>query len=362
MTSPLNKKLDQVEWGEFSFKSLFNNIKQGRRLKKEDQLPGNIPFVMSGVTNSGVVGYIRNPVARFPKNAITVDIFGNVFYRNYEFGAGDDTGVYWNDEITYSANTMLFFASAMSKSLEKKFSYGHKLRSSQSYDFTIRLPVKNTHIDFEFINSFVAELEAYLTVTGLKDFTLTEKERMALENLNRTTFKEFNALDIFDVKNTSNLLARDIIENSGTTPYLCASAENNAVSSFITYDSSLLNKGNCVFIGGKTFVVSYQKNDFYSNDSHNLALYLKDKQFAAENIFLGLVTCVKQSLGHKYSWGDSISNKKIQSDLLMLPVKNNQPDYESLETLIHAVKKLVIKDVVEYANNKIEATKTVINR
>lgn len=370
MTSPLNKKLDQVEWGEFSFKSLFNNIKQGRRLKKEDQLPGDIPFVMSGVTNSGVVSYIRNPVARFPKNAITVDIFGNVFYRNYEFGAGDDTGVYWNDEITYSANTMLFFASAMSKSLEKKFSYGNKLRSSQSYDFTIRLPVKNNHIDFEFINSFVAELEAervaeleaYLTVTGLKDYELTEKERLALENLNTTIFKEFNVLDIFNVKNTSNLLSRDIIENSGITPYLCASAENNAVSSYISYDETFLNEGNCVFIGGKTFVVTYQKQDFFSNDSHNLALYLRKQHPTNENVFLGLVTCVNRSLKHKYSWGDSVSSKKIKSDVIMLPVKNDKPDFDTMETLISAVKKLVIKNVVEYANNKIKATKQAIAR
>ena len=81
---------------------------QGRRLKKDDQLPGNIPFVMAGTTNTGVVNYISNPVSKFPKNSITIDIFGNVFYRDYDFGAGDDTGVYWNDKVAYSKETMLF--------------------------------------------------------------------------------------------------------------------------------------------------------------------------------------------------------------------------------------------------------------
>lgn len=33
-----------------------------------------------------------------------------------------------------------------------------------------------------------------------------------------------------------------------------------------------------------------------------------------------------------------------------------------METLISAVQKLVIKDVVEYANRKIEATKKIINK
>jgi len=41
----------------------------------------------------GVVGYISNPIALFSKNSITIDIFGNSFYRNYDFGAGDDTGI-----------------------------------------------------------------------------------------------------------------------------------------------------------------------------------------------------------------------------------------------------------------------------
>lgn len=113
-----------VESEYFTLDSLFDNIKQGRRLKKENQKNGLIPFVMSGVTNTGVVNYISNPVAKFPKNSITIDIFGNTFYRNYDFGAGDDTGVYWNESKKYSYQTMLYFATAISKSLFGKFSYG----------------------------------------------------------------------------------------------------------------------------------------------------------------------------------------------------------------------------------------------
>lgn len=44
----------------------------------------------------------------------------------------------------------------------------------------------------------------------------------------------------------------------------------------------------------------------------------------------------------------------------MLPFIDDKPDFDEMGTLISAVKKLVIKDVVEYANNKIEATKQVI--
>lgn len=152
-------KNGDIEFKGFSFSSVFNKIKQGRRLKKEDQRSGEIPFVMSGTTNTGVVGYISNPVASFKKNSITVDIFGNSFYRNYDFGAGDDTGVYWNDKIEYSKSTMLYFATAMQKSLDGKFSYGKKLRSSQSYNFMMKLPFKNGNPDFETMDTLISAIQ-----------------------------------------------------------------------------------------------------------------------------------------------------------------------------------------------------------
>ena len=159
------------------------------------------------------------------------------------------------------------------------------------------------------------------------------------------------------MKNTKNILSKDIVENSGETPYLCASAENNAVSSYISFDGKYLDKGNCVFIGGKTFVVTYQEKDFYSNDSHNLVLYLKNEEKKSKLNQLYLATCINKSLGNKYSWGDSISNRKIQVDRVSLPTQNHEPNYAIMETFISAIQKLVIKDVVLYANRKTAESK-----
>ena len=163
----------EVEWGEFAFSSIFNKIVQGRRLKKDDQIPGNIPFVMAGITNTGVVNYISNPVASFPKNSITIDIFGNTFYRNYDFGAGDDTGVYWNDKQDYSKKSMLFFATSMKKSVEGKFDYGKKLRSSQSFNFRMKLPIKNNQLDYKTMETLISAIQKQV----IKDVVLYVKNK-----------------------------------------------------------------------------------------------------------------------------------------------------------------------------------------
>lgn len=170
-----------IRFNNFTFKTIFNEIKQGRRLKKDDQIAGDIPFVMAGVTNTGVVNYISNPVASFPKNSITIDIFGNTFYRNYEYGAGDDTGVYWNDKLKYSKGSMLFFASAMEKSVLGKFDYGKKLRSSKSFDFKMQLPSKGQKPDFEIMETIISAIQKLV----IKDVVLYVKRKK--KELNKLT-------------------------------------------------------------------------------------------------------------------------------------------------------------------------------
>ena len=146
---------DSIDFEEFEYQEVFDKIVQGRRLKKDDQIPGDIPFVMSGVTNTGIVNFISNPVASFPRNSITLDIFGNAFYRPYAYGAGDDTGVYWNEENEYSKEVMLYITSSMSRSVAGKYDYGNKLRSSKSKNIKMKLPaVSKGVLDTDYMRIF----------------------------------------------------------------------------------------------------------------------------------------------------------------------------------------------------------------
>lgn len=140
------------------------------------------------------------------------------------------------------------------------------------------------------------------------------------QRLNAVKWGKFKITEIFNVTNTHCILANEITPGSGSTPYLCASADNNAVSSYISHNPDLIEKGNCIFIGGKTFVVTYQEQDFYSNDSHNLALYLKSSVDATKPHLLFISSCIARSLGGKYTWGNSISHSKIMTDSIFLPI------------------------------------------
>lgn len=223
----------------------------------------------------------------------------------------------------------------------------------------IFLPTKNHEIDYDFMDEYISSIEDecidrisfYLSASQLENYELTEKELLALKNYDNIQYKNFDITAIFDIKNTKNILSRDIENRDGTDPYLCASSENNSVSDYVAYDENLKDKGNCIFIGGKTFVVSYQKNDFYSNDSHNLALYLKNYNANRFNQ-LFFATCVNKSLSYKYSWGDSVSKTKIKKDFISLPAKNGKPDVDYMNIFMSAIHKIIIKDIVLYIKRK----------
>jgi hypothetical protein len=372
----LNQKLQKVKWGEFTIGSLFEVV--GTKSLDSNAITftkKGINFVGRTFENNGIQGKIEKQ--DFEPNkpfSITATVIGNYKYVKYQ-----KEHYYCSQNINkltpkfeMSENVAYFMITNIYKFVSQYNGQqgGYKLEDMKK--FKIHLPVdQNNQINFAFMESFVAELEvqrvaeleAYLNATGLTDYTLTEDEQKALERFEKgeVEFEEVNIIDYFTIKNSGNILAKDIVENSGNIPYLSASKENNAVSSYILYNEKFIDKGNCVFIGGKTFVVSYQEKDFFSNDSHNLSLYLIEREKQNRFTNLCFATCINKSLSPLYSWDNSISKAKIKKDKISLPTTATHPDYAFMQTLISAVQKLVIADVVRYADRKIATTKSLLD-
>ena len=381
MNAPLSKKLNEVKWGEFKIGDLFE-IQNTLSFNANKLVEGNeYDYVTRTSFNQGILqttGFVNetnvNPSGTWSLGLLQMDFF----YRRKPWYAGQFVRKIV-PKFDLPKNAILFFTTLLN--MQKKVLLSVLVRNvdEKFRNIIVSLPITpENKIDFDFMEAFIRELEeerireleeerirelaAYLKVSGFDNYELSKCESEALAHFNELKWKEFNLIDIFDVKNTHNILSNEIKKDSGSVPYLCASSVNNGVSSYISYKEELVEKGNCIFIGGKTFVVSYQEKDFFSNDSHNLALYVKDLQPTKLNQ-LYLATCVYKGLSHKYTWGDSISGAKIKSDKIMLPITSNgSPDYAFMETFISAVQKLVIKDVVLYADKKIAATKQAVHK
>ncbi len=320
---------------------------------------GNI-FINSGLENCGIKGKTDRKAKIFPPNTLTVDFWGNSYYRSFEYKMATHNHVF-SLFPKYKMNECIgLYITSQMNYLKKIFSYGNMGTWTRIKEQMIFLPTtKNGNIDFSYMEKYIEELqqqqhnkiETFFKNIGLDNCELTRKETESLRRFKnqQIEFKQFEIVEKFNVKNSQNNLKSDVVFESGNTPYVTASEGNNSVVSRISCADNLKESGNSIMIGGKTLVVTYQPEDFVSNDSHNLILYLKDSEKRTENIQLFCVCALNHFLKPIYSWGDSISKTKIQKDILSLPVTaHGSIDYDFMETFISAQKKLVAQKVVRW--------------
>lgn len=146
--------------------------------------------------------------------------------------------------------------------------------------------------------------------------------------IDTVNWKSFDISELFTAKNTGNILKRDIEDGSGNIPFVTASAFNNGVVAYIDKGDYELIKGHCILVGGKTFTMTYQENDFLSNDSHNFELRLKDTSLS-RYVYLFLIAAIKKST--HYSWDDAVTKDKLLAEKIMLPSIKNKPDWLFME-------------------------------
>lgn len=380
--SPRPTKLKAWAYKEFRLGELFL-IKKGKRLTKADAIPGDINFVGSSASNHGITAKIANSTHLHPGGTITVTYngsVGEVFYQTERFWASDDVNVLYSKRPMIES-VALYFCAAIRK-CGKKYGYAYKWTKEYMEKELLLLPATTSgDIDFAYMESRIREMEesriremdAYLQVSGFENCELTEEEQKAISLMDngKVQFKPFYVTDdahkgrsngVFTVKNSHNILQSSITPNSGKTPYVTAGEGNNSISTYISYDKTQIEKGNAIMIGGKTMVITYQSEDFFSNDSHNLVLYVKNPLLTNELIQLFLVASLNRSLKPIYSWGDSISSKKIKKDILNLPVTpSGDIDYHFMETYIRAIEKLTIHRVIDWRAKEISAAKVIAN-
>lgn len=150
----MKMKLNTDEWKWFLLKDLFN-LKRGKRLTEYDREKGDIPFVTAGVGNNGVSEYISNDVELY-NNAITIDMFGCAFYREYTFACDDNILVLTHEKLNSSNG--LFIASIIDRD-KYKFAYGRQYRQKSFNKHKIKLPVTPSgEPDWKFMEDYIKSL------------------------------------------------------------------------------------------------------------------------------------------------------------------------------------------------------------
>ena len=315
-------------------------------------------MVTAGYENTGVAEFIGNQEQEvFPEDTITIDMFANTFFRNYSYSADDNILVLFNRK-SMSSKAKIFIVSSINKILSNKFSYGGQYRMGSFEKTKIQLPTKNGEIDFAFMENFIAEIESerisklknYLNVSGLKDYNLTREEQKVLDNFmnGKLEWNNFNLEKLFG-KSTRGKRLKSDDRISGTLPFVTAGETEEGISAFIGNDITIFSQNTTTI---DMFGSAKYRNYKYGGDDH-ISVVNTEKLQKFTSIFI--TTAIhKSSHTGEFHYGRNFYPKDADKLNISLPIQNKQPNYKIMETLISAIQKLVIKDVVLYVDKKIE--------
>lgn len=328
--------------------------------------------ITAGLSNNGILGKTDIKAKIFNANTITIDMFGNAFYRQFRYKMVTHARVFSLKSILSVTQRQGIFLSSAMHFLKYNFGYENMCSWAKIKQEKISLPVKkDREIDFAFMEDFISQLEAcrlsqleaYLLVTGLKNYTLTPAEEQALTDFQNGNIKwgEFKVVDLFDVKTSKKRFdANKVKVLQVGYPYVVRTALNNGIKGFLNENEKYLNLGNTISFGQDTATIFYQEKPYFTGDKIKI-LEPKHKFFGKKNAQF-IITVMEQSF-RAFSWGSSsFSEEVIKTQNIYIPIQKEEINFEYMETLISAVQKLVIKDVVEYADRKIEATREIIHK
>ena len=374
MNASLSEKLRDVKWGSYKMGELFQRIETNKLPYKADELPNQplgkytLPCLTSSFNNQGLNYYAPRSGATILKRVISIPSNSDVYrayYQSKDFTVLSDAyAIKWIfDDREVTSNQYLFMVMCINKVTDLPiYSYKNKLGGwNVVKNKSIQLPQRNGKIDFDFMESFIAELEAervaelsaYLTVSGLDNYELSSDEENALKNYQSLIWDAYNLEKLFG-KSTRGKRLKGDDRIAGTLPFVTAGEAAEGISAYISNEVEVFEKNTTTI---DMFGSAKYRNYKYGADDHVAVVHTEDVPMKA-SIFL---TSAIHKAAHtgKFDYGHNFYAKDADALDIMLPTKDGKPDYDAMATLISAVQKLVIKDVVLYADRKIEKTKEV---
>lgn len=366
MNASLNKKLRSVKWGEFKLGELFDVLSYKKRFdanKVSLVKNGGHPYIVRQSTDNGKKGNIDESVL-FLNHGNTIS-FGQdtatMFYQEVPYFTGDKIKILKPKYVEFGKKNAQFFLASMRKTFSS-FAWGSSRFNVETLkEQMIMLPINNGKIDFDFMEAFIAKLEAervaeqsaYLTVSGLDNYELSSEEENALKNYKSLKWDAYNLEKLFG-KSTRGKRLKGDDRIAGTLPFVTAGEASEGISAYISNNVEVFEKNTTTI---DMFGSAKYRNYQYGADDHVAVVHTESVPMKA-SIFL---TSAIHKAAHtgKFDYGHNFYAKDADALDIMLPTKDGEPDFDSMATLISAVQKLVIKDIVIYADRKIEKIKEV---
>lgn len=149
------------KWKEFDVQDVFSCMMRGRRLKTDDHISGNMPYVSSSAMDNGVDNFVSNEKGvRIFNNCLTIANSGSVgatFYHPYSFVASDHVTSLANPD--FDKYIYLYGGKIMNR-LSEKYSFNREIKDSRLQREKIMLPVNEKgEPDYDYMRKYMQKIE-----------------------------------------------------------------------------------------------------------------------------------------------------------------------------------------------------------
>jgi putative type II site-specific deoxyribonuclease len=196
-----------------------------------------------------------------------------MFYQEKPYFTGDKIKILRPKYAKFGKNNAQFFLSTMRKAF-CSFAWGSSRFNVETLKKQmVSLPIKNNgYIDFDFMESFIAELEAervaelsaYLTVSGLDNYELSSDEENALKNYQSLKWDTYNLEKLFG-KSTRGKRLKGDDRIAGTLPFVTAGEASEGISAYISNEVEVFEKNTTTI---DMFGSAKYRNYIYGGDDH----------------------------------------------------------------------------------------------
>ena len=262
------------------------------------------------------------------------------------------------------------------------------VQKSRLEKLELELPFLNNEIAFLYMENYIkvleAErietLEAYLTVTNLRDYHLTKNDEKVLDKFAKLSdtksrveesedYAYFKLQDVLKwcsgIKELNPLKLDELSdERENKYPFYGQAIINNGIISYHNLRREVLNNPDgrpTILIHSNNQNIVYLESPFYLKDGHGATSVLQSEKLDKYTAFY-LMTAIKKVIEKRFNYNAKATKIGLKETEIQLPIQNGQIDYTFMSDFIRAVEKLVIKDLVIWADKKIAATKEVVAR
>lgn len=356
------------------------------RLSNEEILLGNgyVPLVSNQSVDNGVMGFSELKALN-KGNCITCSdtTIGTetMFYQEKDFIGYSHIQHLVPKFVPFNRRIAAFIISSCRIATLKKYDYGHKFNRAAMAKTKIQLPIINGEIDFEFMESFIAELEAqrvaelsaYLKVSGYDNYALSAEEIDALRdfsNIGDDNWGTYKVGNLFERVETTKLpyKAKELPKqptDDYILPCLTSSFQNQGLNYYAPKaGATVLSNVISIPSNSDVYRAYYQSREFTVLSDSYAIRWKSDEIEISPNHYLFMVMCINKVTDLPiYSYKNKLGGwNVVKGKHIRLPEKDGKIDFAFMETFISAIKKLAIKDVVLYSDQKIKATKTVVSK